>query len=584
MQRGADLDIKDHDGNTAAHWAYAMKFNDLAEFLISKGANDRLANAQGYTCRNWKRPESMEATAGSPSVHNVMSSPSHQNGVSPTQRASAEKSSSVHLPSLSPHREANSSNPAYKQDLRPVGGRARKKTRTKEMLEHTVYQRLYLQLDENERSQSTPPVGHYEPDERTRRPNSSRGRLDNENTGKGGRAFDTTGPTSPLGGPPQLIVVQVGNKKKKNKGPKLINPTIAATDVHVDDASSGLVSIMKFVRDGGIINEPFSIEAMRKLGLVAEQLSPVIKTELTKKFKDERIVELRYKLMEERRQELLTKVFEERRRLKARSKDASLEELFIEYAGDMQMNIGEFMEMLGKLGLLSEGSDKPGRLGKTHAANLFKAFAIRIGPTFEITWEQFVKMEKQISSDLGIRSIRCPEEKTKAKALVTPGRGGTDQLMSKHLFTTEDRVQEIRKKDEKNSEIEMRRIEKNFGRVLEVRAQTQAYKEQTRRLEAERLARIEAKTFDLANSRLETEFEHVERWMKQEQDYRRRLREEQERAVKKQEEAAAALVKKEVERRERNMLFSEQLKVKQELRDSQRQQNERREVCAGKQV
>ena len=226
--------------------------------------------------------------------------------------------------------------------------------------------------------------------------------------------------------------------------------------------------------------------------------------------------------------------------------------------------------------LLSEGSDRPGKLGKTHAANIFRAFAVRIGPTYEITWEQFVRMEKQISSDLGIKSIRC-QEKTKQKPITTPGRG-PDAIVDKHNVTTEDRIEQIRKKDEKNKELELRRIEKNFGRVLEVRARTQAYKEQTRRLEGERLARLEAKSFELSNARIETEFEHVERLLKQEQDFNKRRQEEHDRLVRKQQEAAAALARKEAERRERNMLISEALKVKQELRDAQRQQNQRREV------
>ena len=110
-----------------------------------------------------------------------------------------------------------------------------------------------------------------------------------------------------------------------------------------------------------------------------------------------------------------------------------------------------------------------------------------------------------------------------------------------------------------------------------MRAQTQAYKEQTRRLEAERLAKLEAKTFELASTRLETEFEHVERLMKQEREYQRRLREAQERAQQKQKEAEAALERKDAERRERNQLVSEALKTKQELRDAQRKQNERKE-------
>jgi membrane protein involved in colicin uptake len=89
---------------------------------------------------------------------------------------------------------------------------------------------------------------------------------------------------------------------------------------------------------------------------------------------------------------------------------------------------------------------------------------------------------------------------------MTPGRGGEalPVALSKHNFTVEDRLEEVRKKDERNKEIELKRIEKNFGRVLEVRAKTQAYKEQIKRLETERLARLEAKSFECAMHRLGT--------------------------------------------------------------------------------
>jgi len=435
---------------------------------------------------------------------------------------------------------------------------------------------MYLALDEAQRSQSTPPSGHHVETESAQRPSSS---CDNADTGspRGGPSNDS--PSSRPHG--QFSIVQVGSdlKKKKEKTEQTLqNPQVPAKEE--DDGAEGLTSIMKFVKHGGEINEPFSIEAMRKLGVVAEQIAPIDQAEIKKKIKDDRLVELRFKLLEERRQELLRQCLEERRRCKARSRDASLEELFIEYAGDMQLNIGEFMEMLGKLGLLSDGGDKPGKLGKTHAANIFRAFAIRIGPTYEITWEQFVRMEKQISADLGIKSIRC-QEKTKQKPITTPGRG-PDAVVDKHSVTTEDRIDQIRKKDEKNKELELRRIEKNFGRVLEVRAKMQAFKEQTRRLEAERLARLEAKSFEMSNTRIETEFEHVERLLKQEKEFNKRRQEEHERLERKQQEAAAALARKEAERRERNMMVSETLKVKQELRDAQRQQNERREEYSRK--
>jgi hypothetical protein len=69
MQRGANMDLRDPDGNTAAHWAFAMGFNDLADFLLAKGANDRIANNQGFTCRNWRRPEPGDGSKDTLSAH-----------------------------------------------------------------------------------------------------------------------------------------------------------------------------------------------------------------------------------------------------------------------------------------------------------------------------------------------------------------------------------------------------------------------------------------------------------------------------------------------------------------------------------
>lgn len=37
-------------GNTALHYAYAYKFTSLAEYLISKGADDSITNHEGLTC------------------------------------------------------------------------------------------------------------------------------------------------------------------------------------------------------------------------------------------------------------------------------------------------------------------------------------------------------------------------------------------------------------------------------------------------------------------------------------------------------------------------------------------------------
>ena len=46
-----------------------MGFNDLADFLLAKGANDRIANNQGFTCRNWRRPEPGDGSKDTLSAH-----------------------------------------------------------------------------------------------------------------------------------------------------------------------------------------------------------------------------------------------------------------------------------------------------------------------------------------------------------------------------------------------------------------------------------------------------------------------------------------------------------------------------------
>ncbi len=37
-------------GNTCLHYCYAYKFPDLAEYLLSKGADDSILNLDGMTC------------------------------------------------------------------------------------------------------------------------------------------------------------------------------------------------------------------------------------------------------------------------------------------------------------------------------------------------------------------------------------------------------------------------------------------------------------------------------------------------------------------------------------------------------
>jgi hypothetical protein len=77
-----NMDLRDPEGNTAVHWAFAMGFNDLADFLLAKGANDRIANNQGFTCRNWRRPESGDGSTDTLSAHGPNLQP---NSVSPSR-------------------------------------------------------------------------------------------------------------------------------------------------------------------------------------------------------------------------------------------------------------------------------------------------------------------------------------------------------------------------------------------------------------------------------------------------------------------------------------------------------------------
>jgi ankyrin repeat protein len=49
LRRGADINAQNSNGQTGMHFCYAMGFNDLGEYLKSKGADDTIRNVDGLT-------------------------------------------------------------------------------------------------------------------------------------------------------------------------------------------------------------------------------------------------------------------------------------------------------------------------------------------------------------------------------------------------------------------------------------------------------------------------------------------------------------------------------------------------------
>jgi ankyrin repeat protein len=50
LRRGAAVNTQTFNGQTALHYAFGYGFEALGEYLISKGADDSITNAQGLTC------------------------------------------------------------------------------------------------------------------------------------------------------------------------------------------------------------------------------------------------------------------------------------------------------------------------------------------------------------------------------------------------------------------------------------------------------------------------------------------------------------------------------------------------------
>ncbi|CAM9103081.1 unnamed protein product, partial [Discosporangium mesarthrocarpum] len=50
LRKGADVNKRTHNGQTPLHYAYGYGFESLGEYLISKGCDDSITNADGLTC------------------------------------------------------------------------------------------------------------------------------------------------------------------------------------------------------------------------------------------------------------------------------------------------------------------------------------------------------------------------------------------------------------------------------------------------------------------------------------------------------------------------------------------------------
>ena len=50
MRRGANLNLQNLNGNTALHFLFAFNYRDVGAYLLSKGADDSIRNADGLTC------------------------------------------------------------------------------------------------------------------------------------------------------------------------------------------------------------------------------------------------------------------------------------------------------------------------------------------------------------------------------------------------------------------------------------------------------------------------------------------------------------------------------------------------------
>ena len=61
LRRGANINLPNNNGQTVLHYAYAYGFEDIAEYLKSKGADDRPKNSDGLTCYEGLSMQEIEA-------------------------------------------------------------------------------------------------------------------------------------------------------------------------------------------------------------------------------------------------------------------------------------------------------------------------------------------------------------------------------------------------------------------------------------------------------------------------------------------------------------------------------------------
>ncbi len=51
LRLGADINAQNKRGHTCLHYCFAYNYEELGEYLISKGADETILNELGATCR-----------------------------------------------------------------------------------------------------------------------------------------------------------------------------------------------------------------------------------------------------------------------------------------------------------------------------------------------------------------------------------------------------------------------------------------------------------------------------------------------------------------------------------------------------